>query len=150
MTDFLAEIYPWTKSLHVMSVIAWMAGLFYLPRLFVHHTEKVEVGSETDKLFQMMERKLLKLIMNPAMISTWIFGLALVFTPGLVDWSEGWPWIKAGAVLGMTWFHGWLDQRHKEFRDGQNTRSGRTYRMMNELPTVFMIIIVIMVIARPV
>lgn len=150
MTDFLAEIYPWTKSLHVMSVIAWMAGLFYLPRLFVHHAEKVEAGSETDGLFQMMEVKLLRLIMNPAMISTWVFGLALVFTPGIVDWSEGWPWVKAGAVLGMTWFHHWLGLRRKEFVAGTNTRTGRTYRIMNELPTVFMIVIVIMVIARPI
>ncbi|SFR35323.1 protoporphyrinogen oxidase HemJ [Litoreibacter janthinus] len=150
MTDLLAEIYPWTKSLHVMSVIAWMAGLFYLPRLFVHHTEKVEVGSETDKLFQMMEMKLLKLIMVPAMISTWVFGLCLVFTPGIVDWSEGWPWVKAGAVIGMTWFHEWLAARRKDFVAGTNTRSGRTYRLMNEVPTVFMIIIVIMVIARPI
>lgn len=133
-----------------MSVIAWMAGLFYLPRLFVHHTEKVEAGSETDGLFQMMEMKLLRLIMNPAMISTWVFGLALVFTPGIVDWSEGWPWIKAGAVLGMTWFHHWLGLRRKEFVAGTNTQTGRTYRMMNELPTVFMIVIVIMVIARPI
>jgi putative membrane protein len=150
MADFLTEIYPWTKSLHVISVIAWMAGLFYLPRLFVHHTEKVEVGSETDKLFQMMEMKLLRVIMNPAMISTWVFGLALMFTPGVVDWSEGWPWIKAIAVLGMTWFHLWLSLRRKEFVTGKNTRTGRTYRLMNELPTVFMIVIVIMVIARPI
>lgn len=149
MTDILAEIYLWTKSLHVMSVISWMAGLFYLPRLFVHHTEKVDVGSETDQLFQMMERKLFKVIMTPAMISTWIFGLCLVFTPGIVDWSDGWPWLKAVAVVGMSWFHGWLGARLKEFAKGENTRTGRTYRMMNEIPTVFMIIIVIMVIARP-
>jgi len=150
MADFLTEIYPWTKSLHVISVISWMAGLFYLPRLFVHHTEKVDVGSETDKLFQMMEMKLLRVIMNPAMISTWVFGLALMFTPGVVDWSAGWPWIKAIAVLGMTWFHQWLSLRRKEFVTGKTTRTGRTYRLMNEVPTVFMIVIVIMVIARPI
>ncbi|MCL4164394.1 UNVERIFIED_CONTAM: hypothetical protein GTU68_053022 [Idotea baltica] len=149
MTDILAEIYPWTKSLHVMSVISWMAGLFYLPRLFVHHTEKVEVGSETDQLFQMMERKLFKVIMTPAMITTWIFGLCLVFTPGIVDWSEGWSWVKAAAVVGMSWFHSWLGARLKEFSKGENTRTGRMYRMMNEIPTVFMIVIVVMVIARP-
>ena len=149
MEDFLALAYPWTKSLHVMSVIAWMAGLFYLPRLFVHHTERVTVGSETDSLFQMMEQKLFKLIMNPSMISTWIFGLALVFTPGIVDWSEVWPWLKAAGVLGMTWFHHWLGQRRKDFVAGTNETSGRSYRMMNEVPTVFMIVIVVMVIARP-
>lgn len=149
MSDFLALAYPWTKSLHVISVIAWMAGLFYLPRLFVHHTEKVTVGSETDVLFQTMEKKLFKLIMNPSMITTWIFGLALVFTPGIVDWSEFWPWLKAGAVLGMTWFHYWLGSRRKDFVAGTNTTSGGSYRLMNEVPTVFMIVIVVMVIARP-
>lgn len=149
MEDFLALAYPWTKSLHVISVIAWMAGLFYLPRLFVHHTEKVAVGSETDSLFQMMELKLFRLIMNPSMISTWVFGLALVFTPGIVDWSDVWPWLKAASVLGMTWFHHWLGRRRKDFILGQNTTSGRSYRLMNEVPTVFMIVIVVMVIARP-
>ncbi|PTX57882.1 putative membrane protein [Litoreibacter ponti] len=149
MTDLLAILYPWTKSLHVISVIAWMAGLFYLPRLFVHHTERVTVGSETDQLFQMMEMKLLRLIMNPAMIATWVFGLCLVFTPGIVDWSDAWPWLKAGAVLAMTWFHHWLGLRRKEFVAGANTRPGRTYRLMNEVPTVLMIVIVVMVIARP-
>ena len=149
MSDFLAQIYPWTKSLHVISVISWMAGLFYLPRLFVHHTEKVQIGSETDALFKMMERKLFRLIMNPAMISTWVFGLALVLTPGIVDWSDVWPWVKAGAVLGMTGFHHWLQARLGEFAAGKNTRTGKTYRLMNEVPTVLMIAIVVMVIARP-
>lgn len=148
VTDFLASIYPWTKALHIISVIAWMAGIFYLPRLFVYHVEKVETGSETDRLFQEMERKLLRVIMNPAMIGVWTFGLALVFTPGIVDWSEIWPWTKAAAVLGMTWFHHWLGYRRKEFLSGTNTRSGRTYRLMNEVPTIFMVIIVVSVILK--
>ncbi len=149
MTDFLALAYPWTKSLHVISVIAWMAGLFYLPRLFVHHTERVATGSETDQLFQMMERKLLRLIMNPAMIAVWVFGLALVFTPGIVDWSEIWPWTKALAVLVLTWFHHWLGLRRKDFVSGTNAVSGKRYRLMNEVPTVMVIVIVVSVIARP-
>lgn len=148
VTDFLASIYPWTKALHIISVIAWMAGIFYLPRLFVYHVEKVETGSETDRLFQEMERKLLRVIMNPAMIGVWVFGLALVFTPGIVDWSEIWPWTKAAAVLGMTWFHHWLGYRRKEFVSGTNTQSGRTYRLMNEVPTIFMVIIVVSVILK--
>ncbi|WP_347313695.1 CopD family protein [Defluviimonas sp. SAOS-178_SWC] len=131
-----------------MSVISWMAGLFYLPRLFVYHVEQIEQGSETDRLFQVMERKLLRLIMNPAMTATWIFGLALVFTPGIADWSEVWPWTKAVSVLTMTWFHHWLGYRRKDFMAGANTRSGRTYRMMNEVPTVLMIIIVASVIVK--
>ena len=148
MGDFLASVYPWTKALHIMSVIAWMAGIFYLPRLFVYHAEQVEPGSQTDALFQVMERKLLRLIMNPAMTATWVFGLALVFTPGIVVWSEVWPWTKAAAVLGMTWFHHWLGYRRKEFAAGKNTRTGRTYRMMNELPTLLMVIIVLSVIVK--
>lgn len=149
MTDFLIAAYPWTKSLHVISVIAWMAGLFYLPRLYVYHVEQVEQGSVTDTMFQTMERRLLRAIMNPAMVATWVFGLCLVFTPGIVDWSAAWPWAKAASVLAMTWFHHWLGRRRKEFMRGANTRSGRDYRIMNEVPTVFLIVIVVAVIARP-
>ena len=148
MSDLLSDLYPWTKSLHIMSVMAWMAGLFYLPRLFVHHTEQSTAGDEKDALFQMMELKLFKLIMNPSMISTWIFGLCLVFTPGIVDWSSVWPWTKAISVLAMTWFHHWLGSRRKDFVSGSNTRTGRTYRIMNELPTVLMIVIVLSVVVK--
>jgi len=147
--EFLAIAYPWTKSLHVISVIAWMAGLFYLPRLFVYHAERIAVGSDTDALFQTMEYRLLRAIMNPAMIASWVFGLSLVFTPGVVDWGAFWPWAKAAAVLAMTWFHHWLARRRKEFVKGENTRTGRTYRIMNEVPTLLLIIIVVSVIARP-
>ncbi len=147
--EYLAAAYPWTKSLHVISVIAWMAGLFYLPRLFVYHAEKVGTGTETDALFQTMEYRLLRAIMNPAMIATWVFGLGLVFTPGVVYWGDVWPWIKAAAVLVMTWFHHWLAWRRKDFAKGENTRSGRSYRIWNEVPTVLLIVIVVSVIARP-
>src|SRR6056297_2138967 len=109
--DWLSLAYPWTKSLHVISVIAWMAGIFYLPRLYVHHTERATPGTETDALFVMMETKLFKLIMNPSLIATWVFGMALVFTPGVVDWSMAWPWAKAAGVLAMTWFHMWCGAR---------------------------------------
>ena len=148
MGDFLAEYYSWTKAFHIMSVIAWMAGLFYLPRLFVYHAESVEAGSDTDRLFQTMERKLLRLIMNPAMVATWVFGLALVFTPGIVAWSMIWPWTKAAAVLGMTWFHHWLARRRKDFAAGENLRTGRQFRMMNELPTILMLVIVLSVVVK--
>ncbi len=148
ITGFLADWYLVTKSLHVISVIAWMAGMFYLPRLYVYHAEQVEPGSKTDLMFQTMERRLLRAIINPAMIATFVFGLALVFTPGVIDWSQYWPWAKAVAVLTMGWFHGWLSARRKEFAAGTNTRSGRTYRIMNEVPTVLMVIIVFSVILR--
>lgn len=148
MGEFLASYYPWIKALHVISIVAWMAGLFYLPRLYVYHAEVVEKGSPTDLLFQTMERRLLRAIMNPAMCAVWVFGLALVFTPGIVSWSELWPWTKAASVLGMTWFHHWLGYRRKDFVAGSNIRSGRTYRMMNEVPTVLLAVIVISVIVK--
>lgn len=150
MTSLLQDLYPWTKSLHVISVIAWMAGLFYLPRLYVYHVERVPaIGPQTDDLFCTMERRLLRAIMNPAMIASWVFGLALVMTPGVVDWSAVWPWTKAAAVLAMTWFHHWLGRRRKDLLAGTNTCTGRQYRMMNEVPTLLLIVIVISVIARP-
>ncbi len=148
MSEILASLYPWTKSLHVVSVISWMAGLFYLPRLFVHHVEQQGRDGHINETFTMMERKLFRLIMNPAMIATWVFGLMLVFTPGIVDWSQVWPWTKAAAVLAMTWFHHWLGYRRKELAAGTNTRSGRTFRMMNEVPTLLVIIIVFSVIVK--
>jgi len=148
MTDIVITLYPWIKALHVMAVLSWMAGLFYLPRLFVHHTEQVPIGSETDKLFQMMEMKLLKLIMNPAMIVAWVCGLLIVFG-GFIDWSSIWPWTKAACVIAMTWFHHWCGLRRKDFVNQTNTHTGRQYRLMNEVPTVLMLVIVISVIVRP-
>lgn len=153
MFDFLAPYYLWLKAFHVISVIAWMAGIFYLPRLFVYHVEGYEKkgvvpGSEMDLLFQRQERLLLRAIMNPAMVATWIFGLALVLTPGVVQWSFVWPWTKAAAVLAMTWFHHWLGRRRRDFAAGRNRVSGRTYRLMNELPTVLLIVIVLSVIVK--
>jgi len=149
MSDLLSLLYPWTKSLHVISVIAWMAGLFYLPRLYVYHVEKVGLGTDTDALFQTMEMKLLRFIMNPAMIASWAFGLLLVATPGVVDWLSVWPWTKAAGIVGMTWFHHWLGRRRKDFASGSNTREGRTYRIMNEVPTILLVLIVVSVIVKP-
>ncbi|WP_415184864.1 CopD family protein [Phaeovulum sp.] len=148
MSDFLADWYLWSKALHIMAVITWMAGIFYLPRLYVYHVEQAGQGTPADAMLQVMERKLLRGIMNPSLIATWVFGLALVFTPGIVDWSMAWPWAKAASVLAMTWFHMWLSARRKEFVAGANTRRGRTYRMMNEVPTVFMVVIVLSVILK--
>lgn len=148
MTDLLISLYPWTKAFHIVSVIAWMAGLFYLPRLYVYHVEQAEKTKDVLPIFEMMEHKLLRVIMNPAMIATWIFGLMLVFTPGIVDWGSVWPWTKAGGVLGMTWFHHWLAKRRKDFVAGENRLDGRRYRMMNEVPTLLMVVIVFSVVLR--
>lgn len=147
MTDLLATAYPWIKALHVMAVISWMAGLFYLPRLFVYHAERGQSGTEPAASLVIMEDKLLRLIMNPAMIVSWIAGLALVMTPGIVDFSTLWPWTKAAGVLAMTWFHMWLAGQRKALLAGRGL-SGRRYRMMNELPTLFMVVIVLSVIVK--
>jgi putative membrane protein len=126
-----------------------MAGIFYLPRLFVHHSEKVEVPSQTDRLFSMMESKLLKVIMTPAMLATWGFGLSLAVIPGVLDWSDIWPWVKLMSIIAMTWFHFWLAKRQRDFELGDNQLTGKTYRIMNEVPTVLLLVIVIMVVVRP-
>ena len=147
MSDFLTSLYPWIKSLHVMAVLSWMAGLFYLPRLFVYHAERGQQGQEPAESFVIMEDKLLRMIMNPAMIVSWICGIALVLTPGIVDWSMLWPWMKAAAVLGMTWFHMWLAGQRRALAAGRGL-SGRSYRMMNELPTILMVVIVLAVIVK--
>lgn len=148
MIDFLNSIYLWIKAVHVMAVIAWMAGLFYLPRLYVYHAERAAVGSELDLTFQVMEDKLLRLIMNPSMIVAWIAGLIMIGL-GAFDWSAAWSWIKIVSVLLMTGAHGWMSARRKEFAAGTNTRTGRTYRLFNEVPTVLMLLIVVAVIVRP-
>lgn len=148
MSDFPALWYPWIKAFHVISVVAWMAGLFYLPRLFVYHVEHVEAGSLTDEMFQTMERRLFRGIMGPASVATWVFGLGLVFTPGIVDWADVWPWTKAVSVVAMTWFQHWLGARRKDFVSGSNRLNGRQYRLMNEVPTVLLVVIVCSVIVK--
>jgi putative membrane protein len=149
MFDFLLPFYPWIKSLHVISLIAWMAGIFYLPRLYVYHC-MVEVGTAESERLKVMERRLLKQIMTPAMLCTWLFGLLLVATPGLVDWvHDGWWHVKFLCVLLMTGFHGATSSWRRGFLEDRNTRSQRFYRVANEVPTLLMIVIVIMVIVKP-
>ncbi len=148
MSDMLFAIYPWIKALHIMAVIAWMAGLFYLPRLFVYHAERATVGSELDQTFQVMEEKLLRVIMNPAMIVAWGAGLVMIGL-GAFDWGAVWSWVKIAAVVAMTWSHMWMAARRKEFAAGQNTRTGRQYRIFNEVPTILMFFIVVAVVVRP-
>lgn len=142
MSDILSLAYPWIKGLHIISVISWMAALFYLPRLFVHHAERAGQSGETHDIFAMMEFKLAKVIMQPAMMATWVFGLLLVATPGIVYWGDVWPWLKGAGVIAMTVFHIWLMRRMRGFQTAQNTTTGRNYRIMNEVPTLLMILIV--------
>ena len=147
MTELLTTLYPWTKAFHIIAVIAWMAGLFYLPRLYVYHAERVKPG-ETDRMFQTMELRLLRAIMAPSMLAVWGLGLLLVFTPGVVDWGQIWPWTKAAGVLAMTWFHHWLGKRRKDFAAGTNRVTGRQFRMMNEVPSVLLVLIVLSVVIK--
>jgi putative membrane protein len=149
MGDFLAEYFLWIKALHVMSVIAWMAGLLYLPRLFVYHCQ-AEPGSAESARFKVMERRLLRGIMNPAMIATWLFGLLLVGSPGFIDWSaDGWIHVKLAAVVVITGMHHVFAKWRKAFAEDRNTRSERVFRMTNEVPAVLMVVIVIMVVVKP-
>ncbi len=146
--SLLAELYPWTKALHLIGVIAWMAGLFYLPRLYVNH-HRVPAGGAEHERFVGMERRLLRGIMNPAMIWTWAFGLLLVLTPGIVDWRAGWWHTKLLSVILMSAFHMFLAARRKGFERGERPLTERAWRWWNEAPTVLMIVIVIMVIVKP-
>ena len=150
MYDLFILLYPWYLVGHIISVVAWMAGIFYLPRLFVYHSEEVSKNSNTDRLFVKMEDRLLNVIMVPAMISSWFFGVCLSIVPGVVDWAVFWPWIKLCSVLLLTIFHFWLSKQQVLFKKGQNKLSGRTYRIMNEVPTVLLIIIVTMVVVQPI
>ncbi len=145
----MSALYPWIKALHLASVIAWMAGMFYLPRLFVYHCELVRGTSESER-FKVMERRLFKQIINPAMIATWVFGLTMAFTPGVLNWrTDHWWHVKLAAVLLMAGFHGALSRWRKDFLEDRNRRPARFYRIANEVPTVLMLIIVTMVIVRP-
>ncbi|MTJ04610.1 MAG: protoporphyrinogen oxidase HemJ [Sediminimonas qiaohouensis] len=148
MTDYLIMIYPWVKAFHIMAVITWMAGIFYLPRLYVYHAERSQPGDARDDVFLVMEHKLLKLIMNPSLIAVWVLGLMLIMTPGIIDWSSIWPWTKGIAVIVLTWFHMWLAVRRKDFAARRNTRTGRQFRVMNEVPTILMVIIVLSVVLK--
>jgi protoporphyrinogen IX oxidase len=139
--------YGIVKGFHVISVIAWMAGLLYLPRLFVYHTG-VEAGSETSETFKIMERRLLRAIMNPAMIATWIFGLTLiVLTPGWME--QGWLHAKLLLVVLMTVAHMAMARWRRAFAEDRNTHTHKYFRVMNEVPTLMMVVIVFLVILKP-
>jgi putative membrane protein len=145
---FLSLLYPWTKALHIIAMVAWMAGMLYLPRLYVYHCE-VPRGSAESERFKVMERRLLKQIINPAMIATFVFGILLALTPGVIDWSAGWWHVKLACVLLLTGFHGALSRWRRDFLEDRNTRPQRFYRIANEVPTLLLVVIVVMVVVRP-
>lgn len=146
MGDLLILGYPWIKAVHVMAVISWMAGLFYLPRLFVYHAERGGAG-EPAASFVIMEEKLLRVIMNPAMYVAGTCGVLMAVTPGMIPWGSTWVWAKLVGIIGLTAFHMWCARERRRLADGRGG-SGRYYRLMNEVPTLLMIVIVLAVIVR--
>ena len=148
MTELLTWLYPWMKTLHIISATSWMAGLLYLPRLMVYHTENAIIDGEMDATFQVMEHRLYQYIMTPAMVATWLFGILLSLTPYVIDWQQIWPWVKLLSIILLTGFHHWLGVRSKDFVLGKNRISGRQFRLLNEVPTILMIIIVASVVVK--
>lgn len=148
MSGWLAATYPWLKSLHILAVIAWMAGLLYLPRLFVYHA-MAPTGSDRSETFKIMERRLERGIMTPAMIAALVFGALLAGTPGLVDWHEGWIWAKLALVAALLLYHGALARWRLAFVRDCNRHSPRFFRIVNELPTAALAAIVILVVVKP-
>ncbi len=146
MAGFLGEGYLWVKALHVIAVIAWMAGMLYLPRLYVYHCA-AEPGSAQSETFKVMERRLLRAIINPAMILAWVLGLALV--AHLDAWGEAWMHAKFACVIALSTLHGLFARWRRQFADDDNRHEARFYRRVNEVPAVLMIAIVVLVVVRP-
>jgi putative membrane protein len=144
-------MYEWIKALHIITVIAWMAGMLYLPRLFVYHCA-AETGSVQSETFKVMERRLLRAIINPAMIATWVFGLWLAWLgpDSRYGWfASGWLWAKIILVLALSAVHGLLARWRKDFALDRNRHSQKFYRIINEVPTLLMILIVLLVVLKP-
>jgi putative membrane protein len=144
-------MYEWIKAFHIIAVIAWMAGMLYLPRLFVYHCA-AEMGSVQSETFKVMERRLLRGIINPAMIATWVFGLWLAWLgpDSRYGWfASPWLWAKLVLVLALSAVHGMLARWRKDFAADRNVHSQRFYRIINEIPTILMIGIVILAVVKP-
>jgi putative membrane protein len=142
-------MYLWLKALHIIAVISWMAGMLYLPRLFVYHVDAV-AGSVQSETFKVMERRLLKAIINPAMIATWLLGLWLIWLMGKDAFLQaGWLQAKLALVIAMSGLHGFLARWVKDFAADRNRHTGKFYRIVNEIPTVLMIFIVLLATVKP-
>ncbi len=148
----MSSLYPWLVALHVIAMVAWMAGILYLPRLFVYHAT-AERGSDKSETFKIMERRLLRAIMNPAMVVAVVSGLGLaIWGPlgsGIGFYREPWLMAKAALVAGLVGIHFWLAARQRDFANDANTRTSRTYRLLNEMPTLLLIGIIVLAIVRP-
>lgn len=142
----MTSLLLWLKALHIIAFTAWMAGLWYLPRLFVYHSS-AEPGSETSERFKIMERRLLRAITTPAMVATLLFGLALASFQA--QWGEAWLHLKLALVLGLAAAHGLMVRYVKEFQSERRARSERFFRIFNEVPTVLFVLIVLAVVLKP-
>ena len=141
-----ADAYPWIKAIHVIAIISWMAGMLYLPRLFVYHSE-VPVGSVQSETFKVMEQRLLTLIINPAMVIAWVLGLWLAWKGGY--WAAHWFHAKLALVVLLSGLHGYLSAATRAFAEDRNTKSARHWRIVNEIPAVLMVGIVILAVVKP-
>lgn len=147
MTGFLQSIYLWIKAVHIIAVIAWMAGMMYLPRLFVYH-HQAEKDGEAERHFTVMERRLLKAIINPSMIAAWILGiLMLIANPAIL--STGWFGVKLTLVLALSAIHGFYASSRRKFEAGERPRSEKFWRIMNEVPFLILIVVVLMAVVKP-
>ncbi len=148
MYEVLMMNYEWLRALHLIAVMSWMAGMLYMPRLFVYHVD-AEVGSVQSETFKVMERRLLRIIMNPAMIATWVFGCLMLY----VNWesfkTEGWMHAKLTLVVLMTGVHHFYLKHFKAFRDDRNEKSAKFFRILNEVPTALMILIIVLAVVEP-
>jgi protoporphyrinogen IX oxidase len=143
---FGADAYLWVKAIHVIAIISWMAGMLYLPRLFVYHSE-TPVGSAQSETFKIMEQRLLSLITTPAMVIAWVLGLWLAWKSGY--WAAPWLHAKVALVLALSGLHGYLSAATRAFREDRNTKPARHWRIVNEIPAVLMVAIVILVVVKP-
>ncbi|MCY4258884.1 MAG: CopD family protein [Rhodobacteraceae bacterium] len=149
MADILTTTYPWIKALHIIAVIVWMAALLCLSRLFVHHAEDAANAATSQDMLTVMEAHLLRIIANPAMILTWIFGILLIGIPSLIDWSQGWPWVKLASVVILSGFHMWLAGHRKPLAEGKHILSAKSYNVISKIPILIIAVIVFSIIVRP-
>lgn len=148
MSDFLISAHQWILAFHIISVMFWMAGMYYLPRLYVYHAEAVE-KNQPIATFEIMEEKLLKIIINPGMIAAWFFGLLLLFTPNLMENAGYWLPVKLICLFVLVVYHVFLSRWRRQFLQGATPKSSKFFRMINEIPPILTIIIVIMVVVKP-
>lgn len=148
MSDLILSNYEWFKALHLIAVISWMAGMLYLPRLYVYHAG-AEVGSELSETLKVMERRLLRFIMNPALILTWAFAILMIAANSETLMAQGWIHVKLTLVIALSGIHGVFSKWRKVFERDENIKSAKFYKIWNEVPTILMIIIVILAVVKP-